>query len=188
MKKKEYIPQFEYNDDDNYTPPPPKPRRVSTKPIIIRSTEPDWQKFMEYQEAKATNSYLSNVFLIGLIWRPLKKYGLGGWTIALGIINLLEVIAAIVSQYNISYIIIRLCIAVFFFAISYILIQLRKRRLYKKFMKFNSLPPVYPDITDYPDDWFCRCCNTPNIGNCVCHNCGIYPNFDEIPSYTPHLD
>ncbi len=199
-KSKEYIPQFseidlnhEYydkqteNDNPIYCPRCKKTvlylkgglcDQCSKEVQCVSGTEPNEDLYNDWRDGNIERT--EGTFLMtGAAWATLRKYGITGLFIAIGVVHLLLIIPIFFQLGEVEHIqiivsiFIRLFLSAVNFLIAWLLGNIRYNVRHKRFLALNEKTVYY----DASLQWCCPSCKTNNVGNKCCYVCGVLPKL-----------
>lgn len=140
-----------------------KQNATNAKEKASAKAKPDEQLFNQWNDQKTEKN--TTPFLMGLLWKPIRKYGVAAIFIANGLVWLLN------STVEIGYGV----IGIISLILGIVLIGIFKKLRHNKFVKFNSQEV---DVS-YGSTWICPSCDTVNDKLQHCEKCGVLPKFKQ---------
>ncbi len=128
---------------------------------------PNKELFLKYMNEKNKYGCVGTLIGYGLIWSRLHKYGM---PMFFAILFILHGIVSLIFYRSL----ITIFISLLLILIGINLIFISKKRLQKKFNKYNTQTIIF-DVDKH--EWVCPCCKNIVQNDKYCDKCGILPNL-----------
>lgn len=165
-KTEEYVSQFDFENqerilDVNRMKETIRSNKEFVESVATKVPQPNEQLFNEYLGDK--RKMFSFFLMRGLVWAPLRRFGLWGWIIA-------TAVGLLVSECFLE--------ALFCMIIALIGIFCQIKIDHAKFEKYNQQTAVFHEDSGSVYGWKCPCCKTTNDSpNHCCEKCGVLPKL-----------